>query len=224
VWVIRLVEQLVDQKLINTVADLYSVNVDDVGAMERMGEKSAKNLVKALETSKKTSLQRFLFSLGIREVGEATALNLANFFGSLDGVIQADQELLQQVPDVGPIVALHIVEFFQQPHNLEVVKSLIAAGVQWDEFDVDHQQEKPLDGKTYVLTGTLNLMARDQAKGYLQQLGAKVSGSVSKKTHCVIAGDNAGSKLTKAESLGVTVITEQEYIDVLKEYGVEVEV
>jgi len=220
----KLVEQLVDQKLINTVADLFDVTVEAAAKMERMGEKSAQNLVKALEVSKQTSLQRFLYSLGIREVGEATALNLANFFGNLDAVMRADQELLQQVPDVGPIVAVHIVEFFQQPHNVDVVSSLIAAGVCWDEVEVDHEQEKPLEGKTFVLTGTLTLMARDQAKGYLQQLGAKVSGSVSKKTHCVIAGENAGSKLTKAESLGVSVLTEQEYVELLKEHGIEVPV
>ncbi len=220
----KLVEQLVDQKLINTVADLFDVTVEAASKMERMGEKSAKNLVKALEVSKQTSLQRFLYSLGIREVGEATALNLANFFGNLDAVMQADQELLQQVPDVGPIVAVHIVEFFQQSHNVDVVSSLIAAGVRWDEVEVDHDQVKPLEGKTFVLTGTLTLMARDQAKGYLQQLGAKVSGSVSKKTHCVIAGENAGSKLTKAESLGVSVVTEEEYVELLKEYGIEVPV
>ncbi|OUS03275.1 DNA ligase (NAD(+)) LigA [Gammaproteobacteria bacterium 42_54_T18] len=220
----KLVEQLVDQKLINTVADLFDVTVEAVSKMERMGEKSAQNLVKALEVSKQTSLQRFLYSLGIREVGEATALNLANFFGNLDAVMQAEQDLLQQVPDVGPIVAVHIVEFFQQPHNVDVVSSLIAAGVRWDEVEVDHDQEKPLDGKTFVLTGTLTLMARDQAKGYLQQLGAKVSGSVSKKTHCVIAGENAGSKLTKAESLGVSVVTELEYVELLKEHGIEVPV
>ena len=218
----KLVEQLVDLKLINTVADLFDVTVEAVAKMERMGEKSAQNLVKALEASKQTSLQRFLYSLGIREVGEATALNLANFFGNLDAVMQADQELLQQVPDVGPIVAVHIVEFFQQSHNVEVVSSLIEAGVCWDEVEVDHEQEKPLEGKTFVLTGTLTLMARDQAKGYLQQLGAKVSGSVSKKTYCVIAGESAGSKLAKAESLGVSVVTEQEYVELLKEHGIEV--
>ncbi|PCJ30342.1 MAG: DNA ligase (NAD(+)) LigA [Moraxellaceae bacterium] len=220
----KLVEQLVDQGLINTVADLYCLPVDEVAGMERMGEKSAQNLVKALNVSKQTTLKRFLFGLGIREVGEATALNLANFFGNLDAVMAADLELLQQVPDVGPIVAVHIVEFFQQSHNVEVVESLIAAGVCWEEVDVDHDQVKPLEGKTYVLTGTLTMMARDQAKEYLQKLGAKVSGSVSKKTHCVIAGENAGSKLTKAESLGVDVITEQEYVDLLSHYGIEVEI
>ncbi len=220
----KLVEQLVDLELISTVADLYRVSAESVAQMERMGDKSAQNLIKALEDSKKTTLPRFLFSLGIREVGEATALNLANHFGTLDAVKEADQEALQAVPDVGPIVALHIGEFFSQPHNVEVVQSLIDVGLYWDEIDIDHSQEKPLEGKTYVLTGTLTLMARDQAKGYLQQLGAKVSGSVSKNTYCVIAGESAGSKLAKAESLGVSVITEQEYVVLLGEYGIEVAV
>ena len=218
----KLVEQMVDQGLIKTVADLYQLQAESIAKMERMGDKSAQNLIKALEKSKKTTLQRFLYALGIREVGEATALNLANYYGSLDNVMAADEVSLQAVPDVGPVVARYIVEFFQQPHNVEIVALLQQMGVTWEEVVVDHAKEQPLGGQTFVLTGTLMKMARDEAKGYLQQLGAKVSGSVSKKTACVVAGDNAGSKLAKAESLNVQIMTELEFIDLLTEHGIQV--
>ena len=217
----KLVEQMVDQGLIAHVSDLYQLKTEQVAAMERMGEKSADNLINALEKSKATTLPRFLFALGIREVGEATALNLANYFGNLDSLKQADAEILQQVPDVGPIVADHIATFFQQPHNLEIIDALIQAGVHWQEQEAIDRDSLPLAGKTYVLTGTLNLMTRDDAKQYLQNLGAKVSGSVSKKSDAVVAGEKAGSKLAKAESLGVPVLDETAFIAMLKDHGID---
>ncbi|RLT96365.1 MAG: NAD-dependent DNA ligase LigA [Ketobacter sp.] len=217
----KLVEQMVDQGLIAHVSDLYKLKAEQVAAMERMGQKSAENLINALQKSKATTLPRFLFALGIREVGEATALNLANYFGNLESIKQADAEALQQVPDVGPIVADHIATFFQQPHNLEIIDALIEAGVHWQEQEAIDRDSLPLAGKTYVLTGTLNDMTRDDAKQYLQNLGAKVSGSVSKKSDAVIAGEKAGSKLTKAESLGVPVLDEAAFIQLLKDHGIE---
>lgn len=216
----KLVEQLVDQGLIAHVSDLYCLQAEPVAAMDRMGEKSAQNLIAALENSKATTLPRFLFALGIREVGEATALNLANYFGNLDALKQADADALQQVPDVGPIVANHIAAFFQQPHNLEIIEALLAAGVHWQEQAAVDRDALPLAGKTYVLTGTLTQMTRDEAKQYLQNLGAKVSGSVSKKSDAVIAGEKAGSKLGKAESLGVPVLDEDAFIEFLREHGI----
>lgn len=217
----KLVEQMVDQGLIAHVSDLFKLKPEQVAAMERMGEKSAANLIAALEKSKATTLPRFLFGLGIREVGETTALNLANYFGNLDAIKQADADALQQVPDVGPIVADHVATFFQQPHNLEIIEALIAAGVHWQEQEAIDRDALPLAGKTYVITGTLNQLTRDEAKQYLLDLGAKVSGSVSKKSDAVIAGEKAGSKLTKAESLGVPVLDEATFIDLLKENGVD---
>ncbi len=219
----KLVEQMVDQGLINHVSDLYKLKAEQIASMERMGEKSAQNLIEALQQSKNTTLPRFLFALGIREVGEATALNLANYFGSIEKIQQADAEALQDVPDVGPIVANHIATFFQQSHNLEIIEALINAGVNWPDIKVVDKADLPLDGKTYVLTGTLSKMGRDDAKQYLQQLGAKVSGSVSKKSDAVVAGEKAGSKLAKAESLGILVLNEEAFIDMLNEYGIAVE-
>ncbi len=216
----KLVEQLVDQKLISNVADLYKLTVEQVAGMERMGEKSATNLIQAIEKSKQTTLPRFIFALGIREVGESTAMNLAHHFGNLESLQAASEETLQAVPDVGPVVAHHIAQFFRQPHNLEVIRALKEAGVHWPDMERTETEERPLEGLTYVLTGTLTTMTRDEAKTKLQALGAKVSGSVSKKTHCVVAGDNAGSKLTKAESLGIPIMNEAEFIDFLASHGV----
>ena len=218
----KLVEQMVDQGLISHVCDLFKLSVEQIAAMERMGQKSAQNIVDALQACKNTTLPRFLFAMGIREVGEATALNLANYFGNLDKLKQADADALQQVPDVGPIVAKHIAAFFQQDHNLEIIDALIEAGVNWPDIEVAEAAEQPLAGKTYVLTGTLSKMGRDDAKQYLQQLGAKVSGSVSKKSDAVVAGEKAGSKLAKAESLGVPVLSEDEFIGLLNDYGIDV--
>lgn len=218
----KLVEQLVDQRLIAHVSDLYRLTVEQVAGMERMGQKSAQNLIDALEKSKATTLPRFLFALGIRDVGEATALTLAQHFGTLDNIRRATEEELQQVQDVGPIVASRIAAFFQQPHNLEIIAALQMAGVHWSEQEPGVRSEGVLNGKTYVLTGTLTQMTRDEAKDYLQQLGAKVAGSVSKNTDAVVAGEKAGSKLAKAESLGVPVLDEEAFIQLLREQGIEV--
>ena len=209
----KLVDQLVDQKLIEDVAGLYELDEAGVAALERMGEKSAKNLMNALARSKQTSFDRFLFALGIREVGEATARALAQAFGDLKPLMQADTDALEAVRDIGPVVARHIVNFFQQAHNIEVIDKLLAAGISWPAVEVNRQQ--PLAGKTYVLTGTLEGMTRDEAKQQLQALGATVSGSVSAKTTAVIAGEKAGSKLARAEKLGVPVLGEQELVQLL---------
>lgn len=212
----KLVEQLVDEGLIDHVDDLFSLDVNQLAGLERMGEKSAYNLVQALDKSRQTSLNRFIYSLGIREVGEATALSLAQHFGTLDAVMQADEEQLQSVSDVGPIVALHIHKFFRQQHNCDVINKLIEAGISWSAQQPVNEQGQTLAGKTFVITGTLSSMARDEAKQLLQASGAKVTGSVSAKTDYLLAGENAGSKLTKAEKLGVTVINEAELESLLR--------
>lgn len=216
----KLVEQLVDAELIKDVADLFSLTQEQLAGLERMGEKSAANLVEALEKSKATTLERFLYALGIREVGESTARTLANHFGRLDAVEQAEEERLVEVEDVGPVVAHHIHTFFRQEHNREVIDKLIDAGVHWSDVEVLKTDEQPLEGQTFVLTGSLSAFSRDEAKARLQALGAKVSGSVSKKTSVVVAGEAAGSKLAKAESLGVEVWDEQRLVGLFEEYGV----
>lgn len=211
----KLVDQLVDEELIHDVADLYSLTMEQLAPLERMAEKSAANLIAALDKSKNTTLPRFLFALGIREVGEATARSLAQYYGSLKKIEQADMESLQQVSDVGAVVAANIHTFFKQSHNIEVIDKLIAAGIHWPAIEVAEAGEQTLAGKTFVLTGTMETMTRDEAKEKLQALGAKVSGSVSKKTDYVVAGENAGSKLTKAEQLGVSIVDEQGLIEML---------
>ncbi len=205
----KLVEQLVDEGLIADAADLFSLTVEQLAGMERMGEKSAANLVAALDKARHTTLARFLFAIGIREVGEATALNLANHFGDLAAVMAVDEAALLEVDDVGPIVAAHIHTFFRQPHNREVIDKLLAAGVQWQRVERPSLEEQPLVGKSFVITGTLSTMDRSEAKARLQALGAKVSGSISKKTDFLVAGEKAGSKLTKAQELGVAILDEQ---------------
>lgn len=214
----KLIEQLVDRELIHTPADLFKLDLITLMRLERMGEKSAQNALDSLDKAKKTTLARFIFALGIREVGEATALNLANFFKNLTALQQATFEQLQQVPDVGDVVANRILAFWQEQHNLDVVNDLIAQGVHWDDVEVKEVSENPFKDKTIVLTGTLSQMGRNEAKALLQQLGAKVVGSVSAKTHLVIAGDAAGSKLAKAQELGVEVWDEQKFVEVLQPY------
>jgi DNA ligase (NAD+) len=213
----KLVEQLVDEGLIHDVADLFSLRAEQLAGMERMGDKSAANLVAALEKSKRTTLERFLYALGIREVGESTARTLANHFGKLEQVEQADEAQLLEVEDVGPIVAHHIYTFFRQPHNIEVVEKLQQAGVHWPDIEVAEKGEQPLAGQTFVLTGTLSGMTRDEAKEKLLALGAKVAGSVSKKTSVVVAGAESGSKLARAEELGVEVWDEERLIQLLSD-------
>ncbi|TYK65489.1 NAD-dependent DNA ligase LigA [Colwellia echini] len=214
----KLAEQLVDEKLINTPADLFKLTEIQVSTMERMGKKSATNLIAGLEAAKKTTLPKFIYGLGIREVGEATAANLANHFFTLEAVKTASLEDLQKVPDVGVIVAKNIVNFFKEEHNLIVVTSLSEI-MTWPEIEMKTASELPLVDQTFVLTGTLTQMGRSEAKSALQTLGAKVSGSVSKNTHFVVAGDKAGSKLTKAQDLGVEILTEDDLVVLLKKYS-----
>jgi DNA ligase (NAD+) len=213
----KLVDQLVDENIIHSLPDLYRLEVKTLAALERMAEKSARNIVEALEKSKRTTLNRFLFALGIRNVGESTAKDLARYFGNLDDVIRAGSEQLLAVPDVGPIVARSIVDFFGESHNLEVVQQLRILGVRWEEYESTATQTLPLSGKTFVLTGTLASMSRDEAKSHLEALGAKVAGSVSKKTDYVVAGEEAGSKLIRAQELSVPIWNEAELIQQLKE-------
>jgi DNA ligase (NAD+) len=201
----KLVEQMVDQGMIDTVADLYELTLEQVAGLERMAEKSAHNLLDALERSKRTTLARFVYALGIREVGESTAESLAAYFGAIDALMQADIETLQQVEDVGPVVAENIRHFFDQPQNRAIVDKLLAAGIEWPAVEAA-QRSQDLAGNTYVITGTLDGYSRDQAASLLKARGAKVSGSVSAKTSAVIAGENPGSKLARAEALGVEVL------------------
>jgi DNA ligase (NAD+) len=214
----KLVEQLVDEGIIHSLPDLYRLDVATLAPLERMAEKSAQNIVDALKKSKHTTLNRFLFSLGIRHVGESTAKELARQFGKLDAIMQADAERLLAVPDVGPVVAQSIVDFFGESHNIEVVQQLRAQGVRWQEHEGMSTLALPLTGKTVVLTGTLSSMGRDDAKSRLEVLGAKVAGSVSKKTDFVVAGIEAGSKLDKAKELNIAVLDEQQFIEFLKQY------
>ncbi|MCM2527291.1 NAD-dependent DNA ligase LigA [Shewanella algae] len=204
----KIVEQLIDKELVESPADLFSLTASALTMLERMGLKSATNLVQAIEAAKQTTLAKFLYALGIREVGESTAANLARHFKELDALKQASVEQLIEVEDVGAIVAQHVAHFFAQPHNLEVIDKLLAAGVTWPAIEAPSEDEQPLKGQTWVLTGTLSQMSRTDAKAQLEALGAKVSGSVSKKTDCVVAGEAAGSKLTKANELGVKVLDE----------------
>ena len=206
----KLVEQLVDADIIRTLPDLYKLGFTALAGLDRMADKSARNLVEALETSKQTTLPRFIFGLGIRHVGEATAKALAHHFGQLDAVMNAAEPQLLDVSDVGPIVAKSIRTFFDQPHNREVVEQLRACGLTWTEGPPAAVTPQPLSGKTFVITGTLPTLSRDEAKDLLEAAGAKVAGSVSKKTDYLLAGLEAGSKLDKAQALGVAVIDEQQ--------------
>ncbi|MEO7392863.1 MAG: NAD-dependent DNA ligase LigA [Ramlibacter sp.] len=204
----KLVDQMVDGNVIKTLPDLYRLGLVALASLDRMADKSAQNVLAALEQSKHTTLPRFLFGLGIRHVGEATAKDLARHFGKLDTIMDADVAQLLEVTDVGPVVAQSICMFFQQPHNREVVEQLRACGVTWEEGEAAVRAPRPLAGKTVVLTGTLPTLSRDEAKHLLEAAGAKVAGSVSKKTDYVVAGAEAGSKLDKARELGLTVLDE----------------
>ncbi|ADZ92412.1 NAD-dependent DNA ligase LigA [Marinomonas mediterranea] len=218
----KLIEQLVDNKLVQTPADIYKLHEKEARLLdlERMGDKSVDKLLTSIDASKNTLFNRFIYALGIREVGEATAKALTKHYKALDALIQADQESLIQVSDVGPIVAQHVQRFFEQEQNIVVINELIELGIQWDApAEAAGESEQPLLGKTYVVTGTLNEFTREEIKEKLQQLGAKVSGSVSGKTDCLVAGEKAGSKLAKAQSLNVPVLDEQGIIAFLKEQG-----
>jgi DNA ligase (NAD+) len=215
----KIVDQLIEGEtpLVKSPADLYRLTVEQFASLERLGEKSAKNLVAALEKSKKTTLARFLYALGIRDVGESTAAALANHFGSLEALQDANEAAIQEVQDVGPVVAAHVYTFFQQPHNREVIQALRELGVHWPAQKARAAPtEGPLTGKTFVLTGTLESMSRDEAGDRITALGGKVTGSVSKKTSYVVAGSEAGSKLTKAQELGVEILDEAAFLTLLE--------
>jgi len=212
----KLVDQLVDNAIVKTPADLYKLGLLAMANLERMAEKSTTNILAAIEKSKTTTLARFIFALGIRNVGEATAKDLARHFGNLDTLMAADIDGLQQVSDVGPVVAASIARFFAEPHNIEVIEQLRAAGVTWPEGAPSVVASSPIAGKTFVLTGTLPTLTRDEAKDMIEVLGGKVAGSVSKKTDYVVAGAEAGSKLDKAQALGVTILDESKFRELLE--------
>jgi len=214
----RLVELMVDESVIFSVADLYDLNVDKLVKLERMAEKSASNLIGAIAASKKTTLAKFLYALGIREVGEATAHTLAKNFGSIELIAKASADELLEIDDVGPIVARYIVNFFQNPDNLSIIQALRDAGVEWEDIDLSSLEAQPLKGQTWVLTGGMEIMSRAEAKDKLQSLGAKVASSVSAKTTQVVAAPGAGSKLTKAKTLDIAVMDEQQFVSFLANY------
>lgn len=216
----KLVEQLVDQKMVENVAGLYHLDKGRLLTLERMGEKSADNLLAAIEKSKATTLPRFIFALGIREVGEATARNLAQHFGSWEALVAASEDTLLDVADVGPVVADHLRQFFDSPSSMAVAEALREAGVHWPDMEKQAVGEQPLAGQTWVVTGKLDAVGRNEAKALLQSLGARVAGSVSANTHCVVAGPGAGSKLGKARELDIDVIDEDAFLALLAEHGV----
>jgi DNA ligase (NAD+) len=212
----KLIEQLVEHEVLKSPADIYTLAAAALAELERMGEKSAQNLIAAIDKSRRTTLPRLLFGLGIRDVGEATALALARHFGTLERLMAADEATIQQVPDVGPIVAAHVAAFFASQDHRRVIKALRDEGVTWPEMKAAPVTDSdPLAGKTFVLTGTLQSLTREAAQEALTARGAKVSGSVSKKTHYVVAGSDAGSKLTKAQALGVPIIDETQLLRLL---------
>jgi DNA ligase (NAD+) len=212
----KLVDQMVDNAILRTPADIYKLGVLAIANLERMAEKSAANLLDAIAQSRDTTLPRFIYALGIRNVGEATARDLAQHFGNLDALIAADEAALQEVQDVGPVVAASIRHFLDQPHNIEVIEQLRASGVTWPEGEPVRREALPFHGKTFVLTGTLPSLSRDQAKAMIEAQGGKVAGSVSKKTDYVVAGAEAGSKLAKAQELGLAIIDETQLLELLK--------
>jgi len=212
----KVVDQLVERELVKTPADLYRLDIAVLAGLERMGEKSAQNLLDAIAASRETTLARFIYALGIRNVGESTARDLAAYFGDIDRLFDADETTLQLVPDVGPIVAHSIAEFFGEPHNREVIAQLRAAGVHWQETPMAAPVSNRLAGQVFVLTGTLPTMTRDEAKALIESHGGKISGSVSKKTDYLLAGDEAGSKLKKAEALGVDILDESGLLALLQ--------
>jgi len=205
----KLVDQLVDAGRVRTPADIYDLEAAELAALERMAEKSAANVIAAIGKSKSTTLPRFIYALGIRHVGEATARDLARHFGSLDALLAASEAALLEVADVGPVLAESIAGFFAEPHNREVIAALRHAGVHWPEAAPERAPRGRLTGLTFVLTGTLPVYSRDEAKAMIEAEDGKVAGSVSKKTSYVVAGEDAGSKLAKAIELGVPVLDEE---------------
>ena len=215
----KLIEMLCEQDLIVKTSDIFRLTVEQIAGLERMAEKSASNVINSIEKSKQTTLAKFLYGLGIREAGENTSMNLANEFLDLENIIKADQEQLEAIDDIGPIVAAHVVAFFANEENIKVIRELQELGVEWPKIEKTHSSDLPLTGQKWVLTGTLSQMKRNDAKQRLQALGAKVSGSVSKNTTKVVAGESAGSKLTKADELKIPVIDEQTFIDFIAQYS-----
>jgi len=208
----KLVDQLVDAGLVNNVADIYHLNLEKLSNLERMGEKSASKVLQEIEASKATTMARFIYAIGIREVGEVTARDLASHFADLNELIHANEEALQKIPEIGPVIAKHIATFFHQPHNVELVQRLIAAGIYWEKPTIATSAQQPLHKQIFVLTGTLQSMTRDEAKEKILALGGKVSESVSQNTTYVVAGSEAGSKLAKAEKLGIKILDELEFL------------
>jgi DNA ligase (NAD+) len=210
----KIVNQLLEAELITTSADLYQLDLQQLIALPRFGQKSATNLLAAVEDSKHSEFARFLYALGIREVGDTTAKRLAQHFPSLQQLMDSDEQSLELIDDIGPVAARHIVVFFQQPHNIEVIEQLLTAGIHW------HETSQPVDtlalnNQRFVLTGTLQQLSREQAKNKLEALGARVVGNVSAKTDYLVVGANPGSKLDKAKQLGVQILTEQQLFDIL---------
>lgn len=218
----KLVEQLVDQNLVKSLADIYTLDLQTLANLDRMGEKSAENILEALNKSKHTTLSKFIYALGIREVGESTARNLANHFGSFEALASASEEMLLAVKDVGPVCVHFLTDFFSRDENKQAVEALKANGIEWSNIELKSIADLPLASSTYVLTGSLTRFSREEASATLIALGAKVSGSVSSKTTALFAGSEAGSKLQKAESLGVPVLDEQALIDLLSQHGIEI--
>jgi DNA ligase (NAD+) len=216
----KVIEQLVERDWVKSPADLYGLSAARLAELERMGQKSAANLVAAIDKSRRTTLPRLLYGLGIREVGEATALALARHFGSLERLMQADEGTVQQVPDVGPVVAAHVAAFFAAPEHRSVIRALRDRGVKWPDVERAAGNARPLAGRTFVITGTLASMSREQAQEALSARGAKVAASVSKKTSYVVAGSDAGSKLAKARELNVPILDEAQLLALLKDEGV----
>jgi DNA ligase (NAD+) len=215
----QLVEQLVDSGMVGTAADLYHLDDARLGTLERMGERSAARLMDAIDASRKTTLARFLYALGIPEVGDATSRLLARHFGSLDKLMAASEDDLKAVPDIGPVMAAGITAFFRQRENQQVIAGLRAAGVSWDDLPETVQARQTLRGQTFVLTGTLAAMSRDQAKAKIEALGGKVSGSISARTNYLVCGENPGSKLDRATALGVAVLDEEGLLALLQPAG-----
>jgi DNA ligase (NAD+) len=214
----KLIGLLYSKGTLKTIADIYTLRISDIASLKGQGEKSAQNVLDSIEASKTTKLGTFLGALGIQEVGEEAAKYIAKYFKNLDAIAGASFEELMQVPDIGPVTANNVVNFFKDEKNREIVEKIIKAGVHWEHEDYEPVQQQTLAGQTWVLTGTLQQMTRDEAKTFLESLGAKVAGSVSKKTTCVVAGQDAGSKLDKAQSLGVKVMDEAAF---LKEFDLD---
>ena len=216
----QLIDQLVDKQIVTTAADLYKLGFASLAALDRMAEKSAGNIIAALDLSKKTTFARFIYALGIRHVGESTAKDLAARFGNIDNLTQASEDQLLAVSDVGPVVAKSLMAFFSDPLNVELVQQLIASGIHWPEVELHNDAVLPLIGKTLVLTGSLPSLSREQASALIEKNGGKVVGSVSKKTSYVVAGDDAGSKLLKAQDLNIPILTELELLQLCESRSV----